>query len=508
MSSEILNIETIELDRANFIETVRRLIVRVKHVCRRYRNSTSIAHLPDVMRGKDGSEFSTAVELGLKDVFVLAAICQAPLGLQGGTDRGKTALASMALQAIFGNHGEGWWRNEVSSGATTDDLLDIDFKKLSESKLSEALSAAPWLSYPGILLDELNRCPAKLTNHMLHLIDGSGLHLKANLFLPVGLPYKINGEEKRYSLTATTMNPEDYEGTYDVDPALVRRIVLSVDLDDVQPTAQDKVYLMEHGRPKLELSPQESMIEDVIRVYESLPQNIAFAPLAKLFLHYLGGLNTCVRTRSGHSQPRLQPAICEECHLYESTRFCGRVGGLSEGLLLWTKEVARGIAAIRAAKVLQNVHEDCLAGPYPEVQAFLGTRKKGEALYRAFTETYLEKLAVSGEDVVAAYTLIAPTHVHIDAQWLASQDAYEKQATYAFADVASSSWETFQRLLLKHRHLFEELSADRELSPARQAEVEQLVTTEDAAMLAVISALRNNPIPLNFRDAAKRHRAA
>jgi len=63
-------------------------------------------------------------------------------------------------------------------------------------------------------------------------------------------------------------------------------------------------------------------------------------------------------------------------------------------------------------------------------------------------------------------------------------------------------------LLLKHRHLFEELSADRELSPARQAEVEELVTTEDAAMLAVISALRNNPIPLNFRDAAKRHRAA
>lgn len=507
MSSEILNIET-ERDVAHLVESVGRLLERVDSVCQPYRNSTPVAHLPDLMGGDGGSEFSTTVELGLKDLYVLAAICQAPLGLQGGTDRGKTALASMALQAIFGNHGESWWRNELSAGTSMEDLLDIDLKKLSESKLSEALSAAPWLSYPGFLLDELNRCPSKLSNHMLHIIDGSGLHVKGNLYLPVGMPYKLDGKEKRYSFTTTTMNPEDYDGTYDVDPAIIRRIVLSVDLDDVPPTAQDKAYLVEHGRPKLDLSPQESMVEDVIRVYESLPNILSFAPLAKLFLHYLAGLNTCVRTRSGHVQPRLQPAICEECHLHETTRFCGRVSGLSEGLLLWTKEAARGIAAIRAARVLQNVHKDCLAGPYPEVQKLLGTRKKGKALYRAFAEAYLPKLSVSGEDVVAAYTLIAPGHVYADPQWLASQEAYENRATYVFADVAASSWERFQGLLIKHQHLFEELAADRELSPARQAEIEELVTTEDAAMFSVISALRSNPLPLNFREAVKRHHAA
>ncbi len=508
MSKDVLSITPFGDDRAGLIDAVDRLLLRMAEATEKYRNSTSVVHLSEERVGKNGSIFSATPGLGVKDIFVLGMICQAPLGLLGSTDRGKTALASLALQGIFGEHKKHWARIELSGSTSTDDLLEIDMGKLANSKLSEAMSAAAWLSFPGRLIDEINRCPAKLANHILHLIDGSGLHLRGDLYIPVGLPYQVNGEKKRYSFTATTENPDDYEGTYTVDPALIRRIVLQVDLDDNLPSVQDIAKLAEEGRAKLALPKSDSMTDSVIRVYESLPACIPISPLAKLFLHYLSGLNTCVRTRSGRLRVDLKPAICDKCHLFKSNALCGRVGGLSEGLLLWTKETARGIAAVRAAKVLQQVRDDCEKNRHQEIQRFLDSKAAGQKLFEAFRRAYLDGLSVIGEDIIAAYSLIAPSHVYMDRQFLESNAAYENRESYAFADVAARSWETMLHLLRKHQALFEDLAADGELSPSNEGEVESLLTTENAAMLAVISALRNKPLPIRFRDSMTPHRAA
>ena len=508
MSKDVLSIKPFGNDRTTLIDEVDRLLVRMSEATEKYLNSTCVVHLSEERVGENDALFTTAPGLTVKDIFVLAMICQAPLGLLGSTDRGKTALASLALQGIFGEHKKHWWRVEISSSMSADDLLEIDMSKLADSKLSEAMSAAPWLSFPGRLADEINRCPAKLANHILHLIDGSGLHLRGDLFIPVGLPYRVNGKMKRYSFTTTTENPDDYEGTYTVDPALVRRIVLSVDLDDNLPSVQDLAKLMEEGRAKLDLPQCSPLTDSVIRVYESLPTCVPISPLAKLFLHYLSGLNTCVRTRSGRLRIDLQPGICDKCHLYKSHPFCGRVGGLSEGLLLWTKEVATGIAAVRAAKVLRQVREDCEQKDHGEVQRFLDSSATGSKLFDAFRRRYLAELSVIGEDVIAAYSLIAPNHVYIDRSWLEAQAAYENRETYAFADVAARSWEAMQQLLRKHGTLFDALATDGELSPVNEGEVESLLTTENAAMLAVISALRSKPLSIKFNELATSHRVA
>ncbi len=501
--AEPLRIEPFGEDRAALIDEVAGLEGRIHEACGAYLNRTSVVHLSDQRHGENGVVLSWSMGLDLKDMILLSAICQAPMALRGITDKGKTALGELGLNALFGSHGEEWWRIEVSRGMALDDLLDIDLKKLSESKLSKAISATPWLAYPARLLDEINRAPAKLNNILLHVVDGSGLHVRGNLHIPVGFEYEVKGRRERYSFTITTANEggEDYDGVFSEDAALVRRIVVSVNLDDVSPTTQDVAELLRKRRPKIQLPHCNAMTGSVIRVYESLSETIPISPLGHLLLHYLSGLGTCVRTRSGRLRPTGQSEICDKCHLYKSNRFCGRVGGLSEGLLLWTKEMATAIAALRAVKVLRNVRQDCLAGREGQLQKFLDSDAEGEKLYEAFRTQYLEDLAVMGEDIVAAYTLIAPNHVFFDSNWLSSQETYENSQAYAFADVGATSWATMHEILRAHKDLFADLAANGELSPGNQAEVEALVTTEDAAMLSVVSALRDKELPLKFREA-------
>ncbi len=502
-ADKVVEVQPIGQDRSGLVSEVARLDTRIHDECSGYINSTNVLHLSDQCCGKNGVVLGWSLGFDLKDMILVAAMCQAPMAFRGGTDRGKTALAELGSNALFGAHGKHWWRLEISRGIDVDDLTDVDIKRLSEGKLSEAISSSPWLAFPAKLLDEINRAHPKLNNILLHLIDGSGLHVRGNLHIPVGMPYSIDGVTKRYSFTITTANEntEEYAATYAEDAALLRRIVFSINLDDFPPSAYDVAKLLQRRRPKMELPDCEPMTESLLKVYEALPEAVPVSPLGHLFLHYLNGLGTCVRTRSGKLRMPGQPEICAKCHLHKSHKFCGRVGGLTEGLLLWTRDVAKAICLLRVVRVLQSVRRDCLGGHVSQVQKFLDSAKEGEALYAKFRDQYIEDLAVSGEDIVAAYTLIAPHHVFIDKSWLDSQESYEKSEGYAFADVAAKSWAGMQQLLRAHKKLFADLAANGELSPANQSEVETLVTTEDAAMLSIIAALRDEELPLNYREA-------
>ena len=495
-----------------FLEGIGQLLDHAKDASADYVNSSHVLTLSDHVRAKNGRSLTWSFGFDLKDLCVLAAILQAPLALRGATDRGKTHLAARVLTGLFGPQGKGWWRIEVNRGITIDDLIDVDVGRLSTSKLSAAISSAAWVSLPATLLDEVNRAHAKLINLLLHVIDGSGLNVRGDLSIPIGLPYIAHGQPKRYSLSILTANElgADTPGTYEEDAALVRRVVLAFNIDLVPVTTRDVAALTQGSgkRAKAEPLACESLVESVIRVYESLPAMVPMSALARLFLHYLWGLGSCIRTRTGRLRKDLIPQICAACHLSKAHPFCGRVAGLSEGLLIWCKEIAMGLAAIRAAKVLQAERADCLSGRAAAIQEFLGSRSEGEDLYGAFAETYARELAVKGEDMVAAYSLLAPSHLWISREFVSSQPAYEKSDAYAFADIATRSWRTLREILRKHEPLFSELAENGEVSPTHQAEVEALITTEDAAMLSVIAAFRDADLGLRFSEGSRVDKAA
>lgn len=498
--------------RQAFLESVSGLLERAQEAAADYVNTSPVLTLSDHVRAENGRSLAWSFGFDLKDLHVLAAITQASLALRGATDRGKTSLAAGVLAGLFGPCGQGWARCEINRGLTVDDLIDVDVGKLSTSKLSEAISSAAWTSKPAFLLDEVNRAHAKLVNILLHIVDGSGLNVRGDLSIPIGLPYTVGDAAKRYSLSVLTANElgADTPGTFEEDVALRRRVVISHNLDHTPVTARDVARLTGTlgKRAKTEPPVYESQVETIIRVYEALPDMVPVSALARLFLHMLWGRGACVRTRTGRLRKDLMPQICSACHLQKAHPFCGRVGGLSEGLLLWCKETAMGLAAIRAAKVLRTVRGECLNGQAAGVQEFLGTRAGGEELYAAFAETYARELAVKGEDLVAAYSLVAPGHLWISREWIATQSAYEKIEAYAFADISGRTWSSLKESLRKHERLFSELAENGEVSPSYQAEVEALITTEDPAMQSVIAAFREQDLSLKLGEGVRVHQAA
>ena len=486
--------------RQAFLETVRVLLERAHEASVDYINTSPVLTLSDHIGVENSQPLSWSLDFDLKDLCVLGAITQAPLALRGATDRGKTYLAARVLSGLFGSEGKDWAKWEINKGVSVDDLIDVDVGKLSTSKLSESISSAAWVSRPAFLLDEINRSHAKLAQILIHIVDGSGLNVRGDLSIPIGLPYVVEGKPKRYSfsiLTANELGP-DTPGVYEEDAALVRRVVLSYNLDHTPVTTRDVSQLTEGTgkRAKTELPAYVSAVESIIRVYESLPDMVPVSALARLFLHYLWGLGSCIRTRTGRQRKDLIPKICSACHLAKSHPFCGKVGGLSEGLLIWCKELAMGIAVIRAAKVLQQVHTECTEGSATGIQDHVGMQTEGEDLYAAFAEKYAQTVTVKGEDMVAAYSLLAPGHVWISRDFMDKQSGYENCEAYAFADIATRSWQVMQGIIRKREDLFAELAENGEVSPTHQAEVEALITTEDAAMLSVIAAFRDEDLCL------------
>ena len=497
-----------DFGRHRCVEAVQSLLKRVRSGTSDYYNKCPVIQITDRFEGENGISKYFAFDFDVKDVCVLAMILQAPLSLKGATDKAKTFLAERVLASVFGNHGTGWWRTEINKGMGIDDLIDIDLKTLSESKLSQAISAAEWLSFPARLIDEYNRAHAKLNNVLIHLIDGSGFNVRGDLNIPVGMPYRVAGEERRYSFTICTAN-EGYEGTFDQDPALVRRIILSLNLDEVAPTTQDVSQMLSNRRVKTTIRQTEWSVKDVVSVYEALPKVVPYSGLGHLFLHYLSGSGTCIRTRCGRQRPSIKADLCPKCHLAKAHRFCGNIGGISEGLLLWCKEIATGIAVIRAAKVLEQIEEESRDPRNElELQEIVGESLAGQDLFNVFREKYLQNLFVEGEDVVAAYSLVAPNHVWIDENWLSSQPEFERKTEYALSDFARAGWESMRRFLIEKETLFTELSRNHFVSPAQEGEIEQMVTMRDAAMLSVVSAVRGADMDLRLRGRVLPRKAA
>ena len=90
--------------------------------------------------------------------------------------------------------------------------------------------------------------------------------------------------------------------------------------------------------------------------------------------------------------------------------------------------------------MLQAARGECLNGCAAGIHEYLGSRAEGEELYSAFAQSYARDLSVKGEDMVSAYSLLAPGHVWISRDFVRSQPTYEKSDAYAFADIAGRSW--------------------------------------------------------------------
>ena len=137
------------------------------------------------------------VTYDLKDLLTIGALTESSILMTGGTDLGKTTLALLAMNSLFGKEEHGWHKIDLDRDFGKDVYSKVDFSALTEGKTTEELyKATNFLYLPGLILDEINRLHAKLGNKLLHFFDKdialpNGQRVKLGVSLDNGKTYQF-----------------------------------------------------------------------------------------------------------------------------------------------------------------------------------------------------------------------------------------------------------------------------------------------------------------------------
>src|SRR3989338_4951399 len=83
--------------------------------------------------GED-TKHSFEMEYDLKDLLFIGAITHSSVLMTGGTDVGKTTLAKLVMNGLFGKEEHLWHRVDVDPDFGKDALADTDFSVITEGR--------------------------------------------------------------------------------------------------------------------------------------------------------------------------------------------------------------------------------------------------------------------------------------------------------------------------------------------------------------------------------------
>ena len=394
------------------------------------------------------------IEYDIKDLLLIGAITHSSVLMTGGTDTGKTTLAKLMMNSLFGKEEEGWHRIDVDTDFGKDTYTDVDFSKMIEGKkLSEGMyQAMGFLNLPGLIWDEINRSHSGLTAKLLHIFD-------RDISLPDGRRAKTgvsteNGNTYQFQIAAINEG-DDYTGTYQLDRALRRRTILEIPFDIFSLTAYDQLCIKKRGKREIALENNIPHLDQILHIYKSVGKALPLHPLAEMYASYLESFDYCKHSLTGEkgsiaarngsinhvcTQPlRLNGEELEgeenrmSCNLIKSLEgMCPYVRGISAGVSKNFLAVARGFALLRATKFVemlagfqQEINEKPLSyGLYqPErftssLQEYIGTRLTGKDLCRKAVDMYVENLEVELEDINSALGFVGYSKIGMSGIWV------------------------------------------------------------------------------------------
>lgn len=512
--SDILEVNPNALSLGSCVELVGKMMDRISVVSQDYKCSSDyLTSIDSICLSKDKfNSLSVTIGYDIKNIGLIAALSQAGIVFSGSTDRGKTLLGEYILSALFGDEGSGWWAIQVNRALHIDDFIKIDDEKLEQMKLTESVEAADCLSFPANLIDELNRASPKVINLLFNVLEGKRFRVRGDFYLEPGMPYKVKGISKRFSWSICTRNPvnSDYSGTFDEDKAGMRRIPLWLDFDQIPFNPSDIADIIDSGNPQKTFLPNsnQTFTAEIIQIYEAIKYLVPMSVRGELFLNFLAGRNSCSKTHSGRIDMERMPDICETCHLLSSHKYCGRVGGLTEGLLRTVETVSRAVALVRASKSTTWLRTQC-SGKHNDyfetrLQEALNCDFKGQKLYTNFYDQYLANLTVTEEDIKIAYVLIATNNVWCDNTWLSNHSAFEGKRLYLFRQVAEDECKAMIMLFTEHRDLLNRYLKSPTIEAADIHEIDTICRTKDPAFNSLKAALGRSERELDQKQTIKR----
>ncbi len=389
----------------------------------------------------------------IKDILFIAALRHASVLMTGDTDRGKTLLAKLVMNALLGKEEEGWHRLDVDTDFGSDTYADKDFGvMLKGEKLSERFyTAQGFLSLPGFIADEINRTHGKIGNKLIHFFDRDislpdGSRIKTGYRLPSGETYQFQ--------IAAINEGEEFTGTFRVDKALRRRTIIEIPFGVFPMTDEDR----KKNRSSLEdivLPQTTSRLQEILQLMESL-STLEVDNFADLFQGYLEAFDYCKHSFAGTKgafplrggslehvcakpvllSEREVPVACAYLRTF-SNNLCPNVQGISAGISKNLLRVAQGFAAVRATKFvtlmagfLRGQHHEPLQyaisapGEFTaSLQRYTGTSaagswSEGKELAGRAIDKYLGTLQVEACDVEAALPFVGYHKIGLSEPWV------------------------------------------------------------------------------------------
>jgi MoxR-like ATPase len=180
----------------------------------------------------------------ITDIAALGVQSKTNLYLIGSRGTGKTLLAEAMWKGVFNEEGL-YLRGDINL-QLKDLFLKLDLQGKSEDEVYQI--AKDKIRFNFTLIDELNRVPGVLQNQFLNIVDG---------YIEIrGKKYYLGNQE--YLLMAATGNPPDkdegYSGTFSEDLALLDRIPLIINTDEIPLREGDIFSISERDMEKSELS--------------------------------------------------------------------------------------------------------------------------------------------------------------------------------------------------------------------------------------------------------------
>ncbi len=198
----------------------------------------------------------------ITDVVALGIQSKTNMYFIGSRGTGKTLLAEAIRKGVFND--EGFYLRGDLNLQLKDLLIKLDLQGKTEDEVYKI--ATEKITFNFALIDELNRVPGILQNQFLNILDG---------YVEIrGQKYVLGNRD--YMLMAATGNPPingEYTGVFDEDLALLDRIPLIIDTDEV-PLEEGDVFAISEADIEKDIIQKGDLRNEAISSHRYLKEKI------------------------------------------------------------------------------------------------------------------------------------------------------------------------------------------------------------------------------------------
>jgi len=257
---------------------------------------------------------------------------------------------------------------------------------------------------------------------------------------------------------------KDYAGTFKVDSALRRRFTFEIPFGELRVTPDDLINIIEKREGHAKPVHFANMVAQVAKVSKQIRQ-LPLEPLAMIYLIYLGNVGRCPHSPTGFHPEQPSQELCSsvQCRIQNiANAFCPSVSGMSEGLLIFLKRTACGLAALRAARTVENIRavfDLNQSEQIDQLREFLNVSGRAGKLRNKVVVKYLETVGVSVADIKAMVPFVGlGGKVWIAEEYIAKH--FGGSGLLAMREYARLTYAGLENFFRQHQTLIQQLTAN------------------------------------------------